>query len=322
MMNQPTEKYNAIVVGELNMDLILTGLDKFPELKKEIFAKEMFLNMGSSAAIFAANLSSLGTKVAFLGKIGRDQYGDYILKKLSEKGVDIKKIIISETSKTGITVALSFKNERSMITYPGAMLELTESDIRNEDLRQVQHLHVSSVFMQPALKEGIVKLFRRAKDAGITTSLDTQWDPEEKWDCDWKTLLPAVDVFLPNLDELKNITKKQDAEACINSIKDFLNIIVVKNGGEGCIAWQNNQFYKQEAFLNTEVKDAIGAGDSFNAGFIHKFIHGKKLEECLEFGALCGAINTTAYGGTTAFSNKKDIKQIAIDRFKYVIHDL
>lgn len=321
-MRMANKTDGVLVVGELNMDLILDGLDRFPELKKEIFAREILFTMGSSAAIFAANLASLGTKVAFLGKIGTDQYGHYILKNLSEKGVDVQRIIISETSKTGITVALSFKNERSMITYPGAMLELTESDIGDEVLDQFGHLHVSSVFMQPALKIGIVNLFKRAKGAGMTTSLDTQWDPEEKWDCHWRALLPLVDLFMPNLEELRNITGQKDPEACINSLKDFSNTIVVKQGAEGCMAWQNDKFFKQKAFFNTDVKDTIGAGDSFNAGFINKFIRGKRLEECLEFGALCGAINTTAYGGTTAFADKEKMKQIASDRFKYPIDDL
>lgn len=315
-------KDSVLVVGELNMDLILDGLNKFPELNKEIFAHTMSLHMGSSAAIFAANLASIGTKVSFVGKIGKDQYGDYILKTLSRKGVNIDNIIVDDNLKTGITIAFSFKNERSMITYPGAMLNLEESDVSDEVLKSFRHLHVSSVFMQPALKKRIITLYKRAKNAGMTTSLDPQWDPEEKWDCELQNLLPLVDIFMPNLEELKNITKQQNPEACIISIKDFSNTIVIKNGEAGSIGWQNNNYYLQSAFLNKDVKDTVGAGDSFNAGFIKKFIEGNNIEECLKFGALCGAINTTAYGGTTAFSSKAAIKQIAKSRFKYSIHDL
>lgn len=316
------EKLQVLVAGELNMDLILTGLNRFPSEGKEIIAPDMSLTLGSSSAIFASNLSALGTDVAFIGKTGRDAFGEQIIKSLSEKGVDTGRIMLSDTSATGLTVAFSYKNERAMVTYPGAMKELSEKDITNESLESYNHLHVSSIFLQPALKKGIVALFQRAKNARLTTSLDPQWDPEEKWDCDWESLLPLVDIFLPNLEELKNITKQPDPESCIDKIKNISNTIVLKSGIKGCLAWKSGELYQQPAFLNHEVKDAIGAGDSFNAGFIHQFIRNKPVKACLEFGALCGAINTTACGGTGAFTCKKDIQEIALKQFNYSIDDL
>lgn len=316
------KEFDVLVVGELNVDLILNKLDNFPQKGKEILANEMLLTLGSSSAIFASNLSVLGTKVCFVGKIGADQFGDLVLKTLQEKVVDTSRMIVSHTASTGITVALSYENERAMVTYPGAMADLEQSEISEEILQMSRHLHVSSIFLQPSLKKGLKDLFQRAKNAGISTSLDTQWDPEEKWHCDWNGLLPLVDFFMPNVEELKNITGQDNIESCINKIKDISNTIIIKRGIEGSVASDNGRIIEQLSFLNTEVKDAIGAGDSFNAGFIHKFIRDKPLEECLEFGALCGAINTTAYGGTTAFTSKKDIQQIAFNRFKYSCDDL
>src|SRR5690625_2380021 len=193
----------------------------------------MSLTLGSSSAIFASNLSMLGTNICFTGKIGKDQFGRQILNSLSEKGIDTGHILFSSTSKTGITVALSYDNENAMVTHPGAMAELTESEISDKLLHSCKHLHVSSIFLQPALKKGVIPLFKRAKNAGLTTSLDTQWDPEENWDIDWKRLLPFVDVFLPNINEIKGITRQNHYEDCINSIKDFLNTIVIKNGIKG-----------------------------------------------------------------------------------------
>ncbi len=315
-------RFDVLVVGELNIDLILTGLDNLPQIGKEILADEMSLTLGSSAAIFASNLSTLGSRVCFVGKTGKDQFGNQIRKYLSEKGVDISQILHSDTSKTGITIALSYENERAMVTHPGTMAELEASDVREELLKSCSHLHVSSIFLQPALKKNIVSLFQRAKDAGLTTSLDTQWDPEEKWDCDWKRLLPLVDIFMPNLEEIKNITKEKDPKSCINTIKNYANVIVIKCGKEGSVAWEDGTFYNQPVFLNSNVKDAIGAGDSFNAGFIHQFLRNKTLKECLKLGSLCGAINTTAYGGTTAFKNNKKIQQIAFEQFKHHLNDL
>lgn len=321
-MGNKEKEQRVLVVGELNMDLILNGLNSFPELGKEIFAPEMSLTLGSSSAIFAGNLAMLGPAVSFVGKIGQDKMGTMVLDSLKRKGVDVEGVSLSDSRKTGMTIAFSYQNERAMITYPGAILELSEEDVSDELLQTHQHLHVSSIFMQPKLKEGIVRLFERGKEAGLTTSLDTQWDPEEKWDCHWKELLPLVDIFMPNLEEIKNIAGEATPEDSIRKMATHANTIVVKDGEHGSIGWRDGTFYRQPAFLNEQVEDTIGAGDSFNAGFIRRFLQNRSIEDCLEFGALCGAVNTCSSGGTTAFESKEKIKDIAFKKFNYKIHDL
>ena len=312
-------KKDVLVVGELNVDLILNGLDKFPEVGKEILARNMLLTLGSSSAIFASNLAVLGSHVAFCGCIGRDGYADKILHDLTQKKVDCSYIIRSKTSDTGITVALNVKEDRAMVTYPGAMNELTADDITDEMLSSAKHLHVSSIFLQPALKPGLVSLFKRARALGLTTSLDPQWDPAESWDCNLHELIPYVNVFLPNIEELKNITGKKSMDEALSAIGDAAAIVVVKNGSAGATLYCKGKTTEQAPFLNKNVIDAIGAGDSFNAGFIHRFVHGAPVESCLAFGALCGAINTTQAGGTTAFSDYEAVKRVAHSIFKFQV---
>lgn len=311
------KKFDVLVAGELNIDLILDKLDQFPVIGKEIMAAEMIYTLGSSSAIFASNLSTLGVSVAYCGCIGSDNFGDKILYDLNAKNVNAQNIIRSKTSGTGITVAFNFDQDRAMVTYPGAMNELKAEDITNDLLSESHHLHVSSVFLQPSLKPGLVDLFKRAKDLGLTTSLDPQWDPKEEWDCDWNNLLLLVDVFLPNIEELKNITKKHSETEAIDSIKNTANIIVVKKGTEGATIISRDEMFEQSAFINNDFADAIGAGDSFDAGFISSFLQKKSLKECAEFGAVCGAINTTQKGGTCAFIDLKTVKEIASKKFNY-----
>src|SRR6478735_2530634 len=200
----------------------------------------MLYTMGSSSAIFACNLSTLGVSVNFVGSIGKDDFGEKILNELHSKNVNTSGIIRSDTAATGITVAFNYQQQRGMVTYPGAMNELSEADITDEMLQNARHLHVSSVFIQPALKPGLTKLFKRAKQFGLTTSLDPQWDSYEQWQCDWQNLLPLVDVFLPNMEELKNITQESTLQNAVNSIKHHTNILTVKNSIEGAIAFYKN----------------------------------------------------------------------------------
>jgi sugar/nucleoside kinase (ribokinase family) len=295
------KKNNVLVVGELNVDLILNKIEKFPEIGKEVFAKEMKQTLGSSSAIFANNMSVLGVNVSFLGKVGYDGYAAFVIAALKQAGVDINNILRSTTLLTGITVAFNYGNDRAMVTYPGAMSELKNQDISDSLLKSASHMHLSSIFLQEGLKPDIIQLFKRAKSFNLTTSLDPQFDPNEKWDLNLSALLPYVDVFLPNDTEIKKLTSAGSIEEGINKIKTFCNIVVVKNGTKGAIMWDKNKVVSQPAYLNEKVVDAIGAGDCFNAGFISKYIKRRPLEECLDFGVLLGAANTTAAGGTGAF---------------------
>lgn len=313
-MNKP---YDVLVVGELNVDLILNQIDKFPEIGKEVLADNMTLTMGSSSAIFASNLSTVGSRVAFIGRLGHDSFGDLILSSLQARGVDTSHIVRATTHNTGATIVLNFGEDRAMVTYPGAMNHLTLHDVTPDVLQRARHMHLSSVFLQAGLTNDIVALFKRAKDAGLTTSMDPQWDPAEQWNVDLQQLLPHVDVFMPNINELKAFTRKDSLATALDVIKPFARKVVVKHGSDGAYLWNGQALLHQPAFLNKDVVDSIGAGDSFDSGFIYKFISGADDQVCLEFGALTGAINTTRPGGTGAFESLALVKTIAATTFNY-----
>lgn len=311
--------FDVLVVGELNVDLILDKLEKTPEMGKEVLARQMNLTLGSSSAIFASNLSTLGARVAFSGKIGKDSFAQTVLTSLEEKNVDARFVNSVENESTGATVVLSYGEDRAMITYPGGMDTFCISDISEEAFKSAGHLHLSSIFLQRSLKPDIIPLFKKAKISGMTTSLDTQWDPDEKWDLDLIELLPLVDVFLPNMAEILALTRQTNVKNAKDALKEHINILVVKDGSNGAYLWTGDAYLKQDVFLNNRVVDAIGAGDSFNAGFIRKFLQGKSLQDCLEYGALAGAVNTTRSGGTTAFKDFNTFKEIAKTNFQYTL---
>ncbi len=307
--------YDVLVVGELNVDLILDEIEKFPEVGKEVLAQRMTLTLGSSSAIFASNISSLGARVAYIGKIGKDKFGEVVLESLQKNKVDISLIKVDENLGTGATVILNVDEDRANTTYPGAMDHLTLDDISDDDLKKARHLHFSSYFLQPGMWGSLGKLFRKAKSLGLTTSFDMQWDPNETWMLDIEDVLPHVDVFLPNETELKLLTGKENLNDAIQSVSSFVHILVVKRGNQGSLVFYKDQLTELPAFLNKNVVDAIGAGDSFNAGFIYKFITGQPVSECQKYGNLTGAISTTAAGGTTAFQDYEQFQKTAKERF-------
>ena len=311
--------FDVLVVGELNVDLILSDIEKFPEIGKEVLAHGMTLTLGSSSAIFASNISSLGARVAFLGKIGKDKFGEVVLETLKTNHVDVSMVKTDENAGTGATIVLYVDEDRANTTYPGAMDLLTPGDITEEDLKKARHLHFSSYFLQPGMWKGLGQLFRLARKLGLTTSFDMQWDPKETWDMDMEDILPHVNVFLPNEMELKSLTGKKDLYEAIDSVKKYSETIVIKRGNKGSIVVQDNNLFDLPSFLNEKVIDTVGAGDSFNAGFIFKYIQNGNISECQKFGNLAGAVSTTAAGGTTAFKNYESFRKSALDNFGIVI---
>jgi len=311
-----TKQYDVIAIGELNVDVILNRLQGEPQVGKEIFAEDMMLTLGSSTAIFAANITCLGSRTGFVGMIGQDNFGDLIESSLAAKGVDTSMLIRSTKHATGATICLNYNEDRANVTYQGAMDFMSFDDLDKELFTKTKHIHLSSIFMQSGIKKDLLKILQTARDNGVTTSLDTQWDPKEVWNLDYKEVLPLVSVFLPNETELKFITRSESLEEAIAKIEPYISVCVVKRGRKGSILLQKGKKpVELDAFLNNDVVDAIGAGDSFNAGFIHAFINGYIPSESQVIANLTGAINTTAAGGTGAFTSKETVKDIARKRF-------
>lgn len=309
------KKFDVLALGELNVDLILNKIEGMPEVGKEKFAREMTLTLGSSTAIFAANVASLGSKTAFVGMIGRDNFGGLVKSSLEEKGVDISLLIETDKAETGATIVLNYDEDRANVTYQGTMDLMSLEDIDKAVFSETKHLHISSIFMQSGVKKDLIEILSFARNNGVTTSLDTQWDPSEKWDFDYGKILPLIDVFIPNEVELLNLIQSVSLEEAIDKIRPYINTCVVKRGNKGSLLLQDDLVNDMPAFLNTDVIDAIGAGDSFNAGFISQFVMGKSVVECQRMGNLMGAVNTTAAGGTGAFSSKENIISMAKERF-------
>lgn len=312
-----TGKYDVVALGELNVDIILNRIDGFPEIGKEKFAGDMTVTLGSSTAIFAANVACLGSKTAFAGMIGDDSFGSLVEKSLAAKGVDTGYLIKSGKYATGATIVMSFGEDRANLTYQGAMDHMGFADLDRKLFEEAKHIHISSIFMQSELKRDLPEVFAAAEAAGVTLSMDTQWDPVEKWDFDFKSLLPHIDIFMPNETELGHIVGTSDLDAAVAAIVPYLKrAAVIKCGSRGSLlVGKDGSTHMLPSFLNRNVVDAIGAGDSFNAGFIHGFVKGLELTECQRLGNLSGAVNTTAAGGTGAFTSKEAFEKTASEVF-------
>ncbi len=199
-----SSEFDLLVVGEINPDLILRGADLTPAFGQvEKLVEDATLTIGSSSVMAACGAARLGLKTAFVGVVGDDVFGHFMLDAMRLRGVDTSGCIIDAATPTGFSVILSQPADRAILTYSGSIARLRLSDIDVSTLGRARHLHVGSFFLLDALRPDLARLFGRAKAQGLGTSLDTNWDPSGRWDDGLEEIWPVCDVFLPN-----------EAEAC------------------------------------------------------------------------------------------------------------
>lgn len=301
------KKLDVTFAGEINLDLVLSGLPENLPMERELLAASSLLTLGSSSAICAHNLSAMGARVGFATRVGADPLGELALKRLKESGVDLKAVVTAKATMTGITVILPHGRERHILTYPGTMFEMSYKDLDLAYLASARHFHMSSFFLHRKLRSDIPKLFRQMKEAGLSTSLDTNDDPEDGWNKDGvlEETFKYVDVFLPNQREALKITRAKNLGGAVRKLSELVPIVAIKLGAKGVTAVNRGRRIDALA-LKVKAIDSIGAGDSFDAGFIYQFVRGARLEKCLKWGNLAGAFSTTQSGGTGAFRNRRN----------------
>jgi sugar/nucleoside kinase (ribokinase family) len=297
--------FDITIAGEINLDLILYGLPQNMPVERELLASDFQMTLGSSSAILAHNLAVLGAKVGFVTRAGKDEFGEVALGRLQESGADLSRVIFDATGKsTGVTLLLHHGRERHILTYPGTMSDMSLGDLDIAYLKAAKHFHVSSIFLQRALAPDLPRLFRELKQAGLTISLDTNDDPEDKWGGVLDELLDLVDVLLPNEGEICRIAKRGTLEEAIEALSQRVPCIAVKRGSRGSLVQAGEKRFTAAPVAVAAV-DTIGAGDSFNAGFLFAWVRGLGLEDCARAGNITGALSTLRSGGTEAFRDRE-----------------
>jgi len=309
------KKFDIIVAGDCNIDLIFNQFNKLPNYGEEVLAEQFELTLGSSAGITAVHLSALGAKVAYVGAVGKDAFGIQFKSILESKGVDTSFMVEKPDHKTGCTVVMSKDEDRANLTHAGAMAHLQPTDIPESLLQKSDFFHLSNPYVLPHFRNTLPQFFKYLKLEGLLTSLDPQWDVEEKWNTDLKSMLPHLDIFLPNKEELHNLLKGNSL-----SFDELLsysaNAIINTMGSNGVQLLQNGKNTHFESYLNAHPVDCIGAGDAFSAGLLAGLIKGHSIKEAIDMGCKNGALSTTVAGGAVAYSTPTEFEQMFKESFR------
>jgi sugar/nucleoside kinase (ribokinase family) len=292
---------DLLVVGDCNPDLVLRGEEIEPTFGQvERIVDDAELTIGGSGAIAACGAARLGLRTALASVVGDDLFGRFMLGALAERGVDVSGVVVRAGARTGVTVVLVCGPDRAMLTSLGTIVELTTELVDRDLLHAARHVHVSSYFLHDGLRPGLGDLLREARRAGLSTSVDPNWDPGEEWDGRLLDLLGETTVLFVNAEEAKHIAGGGDTEDAARMLsRDGAVLVVVKLGAEGALAVADGRVVRSPAAAVDEV-DAVGAGDSFDAGFLAAHLAGRPLEKALRLANACGALSMRAAGGTAA----------------------
>ncbi|BCJ49442.1 sugar kinase [Actinoplanes sp. NBRC 14428] len=296
---------DVLVVGDANPDLVLRGdvRPRFGQAEQLLSGADLVL--GGSAAITAAGCARLGLRTALLTAVGADVFGAFTRQRLEERGVELLLAGAGADVPTGLSVILSAEDDRAILTLPGTIPALRPEDVTDAHLAATRHLHVASLYLQPRLAAGLAGIFARARAAGVGTSLDTNWDPAERWESVTE-ILEHTDVFLPNANELRAVTGEDDLDAAAARLTRLGTTVVMKNGAAGARAWAPEGEWAAPG-RTVEVADTTGAGDSFNAGFLAGRLAGLPTAEAIGWAAAAGSLSTRAAGGTAAQATREEL---------------
>lgn len=293
---------DCIVAGDVNLDLLMDGVLEL-EPGKEKRATRMNLLLGGSSSITAFNLASLGASVGFAGIVGRDAFGDIVASRLASAGIDLSHLRRHPSEQTGLTIWHSLRQQRAGVTYPGTIALLHARDLPLSYLQTARHLHVGCFYFLLGLQKDLPKLFQNAKRLGLTTSLDCNHDPAETWDSGIRDVLRWTDIFFPNRQEALAISGTKSEMQAARVLGALTGTVAIKLGGRGAYIYRGGKGFHVPS-KKVKVVDTTGAGDSFNAGFLARFLKGGTLRQRALAGIAAGARCVQQVGGTTAFEKR------------------
>lgn len=299
----------SLFVGDINVDVIMGGMQTPPTADREVVCNTFDVTLGSAAVIAAAAYTRLGGRAAFAGLAGRDDYGDFMLRSMKDIGIDTRLVRRTSRARTGVTVNLIHGRQRTQVTYPGTIAAFDGADITVASLRRFRHIHFAGPYQQTKLRPHIARLLMTARQMGLTTSLDPQWDMTGKWDLmdEW---LPLLSFFFPNRDEVLSITGAGSLKAGCRALAARTACPVIKAGRDGAMIWQNGKAVTLPT-PDVNVVDTTGAGDSFDAGFLYAMLDRRMgLRESVEFANAVAARSCMFVGGVNARSTYEDVMRL------------
>ncbi len=305
-------EFDLLVIGDVNPDLIVSGGNLEPRYGQvETLVERADLVAGGSASITAIGAARLGLRVGICGVVGDDAAGRLMRDCLSNAGVDTGHLRIDPVLPTGMSVIFTRRDDRAILTAPGTIRALSPDDLEAVSDMPARHVHAASYYlMSDSYRRALPGAFRRFREHGVTTSIDANWDPAEEWDLD--AVFDDLDLFLPNRAEIRAVTRRGSIDEAMARIEAKGPAVAVKLGSKGAATLVDGEPVRVAAPSMADFVDAIGAGDSFNAGFLAARLSGAGPLDSLRLGVAAGTLSTRSAGGTSSQPKRDEADLLAL----------
>jgi sugar/nucleoside kinase (ribokinase family) len=298
-----------VVVGEFFLDLIFYALPDLPRLGEEVKTRHFAQLPGGGLATTSMVASRLGTPTAAIARVGEDARSSPAWRSLEENKVCVIACEFSPTLPTARTVCAAFNGDRMMITHDVInqhLEKLLDRSAAQQMLSEAKHVHLACALSPIPLWLSWIK---RLRAQGVSVSADIGWNPELFKSQDLPRLVKELDFLFPNEVEARAITSNKTTEGALKKLAEWMPMALIKLGPAGSVGIQNGKVLRA-APLPVRSIDATGAGDAFNGGFLHGYLGGWDLEDCLRTGNICGALATTGAGGSSVLPSATKVKQL------------
>ncbi len=295
---------DILVVGSLNTDLVVRA-PRFPQPGETISGEDLQVIPGGKGANQAVAAARQGARVSMLGRVGKDNFGDFLLDNLKQNHVDFQYVQRDDASTGTATIVVDSNGQNSIVLSAGANGKVSSEDVKNASFSDYKLLLLQLEIPIPT----VYSAMQRAHENGLRVILNpapAKQLPEE--------LISLVDTLIPNETELSLLTG-MDVNSMVaveNAAKSLLERgvknVIVTLGSQGALIVTSRQVTHVDTFP-VNVVDTTAAGDAFIGGFSSSLLQNKSLEESVRYGCACGALATTKFGAQPSLPTREEVER-------------
>ena len=305
---------NILVVGSLNADLVVRA-PHFPQPGETISGQDLQVIPGGKGANQAVAAARLGSNVSMLGRVGKDNFGDFLLENLKSNRVDSKFVQRDDASTGTAIIVVDSNGQNSIVLSPGANGKVSPADVEN-----ASYLHHDLLLLQLEIPTpAVLSAAQRAKQNNVRIILNpapAKPLPDE--------LIALADFLIPNETELSLLTgvDVNDIHAAQEAARVLVQRgaknVIVTLGSQGALVVSDKQVTHVDSY-KVAVIDTTAAGDAFIGGFATKLVESSgllvnpqeqtsALQTAVRYGCACGALATTKFGAQTSLPTRAEVE--------------
>lgn len=291
---------DILCVGEMLADIIVMPVTDVAFDNDCTPVEQIMIKPGGDAFNSSIDFAKLGHDVTYIGRIGNDAIGDYLLKTGKEAGICMDYAVRSSGPHAKMNILINEHGDRSFFYFPGTSAEFCMDDIDLTLLNYCKIIEVGGTFHLPAFDgKGAARLFKEARKRNVVTSMDVTKDFTGRWGDTIYPCYPYLDYFLPSIEQAELIAGYSRPDRIADYfLSHGVKNIVIKLGSEGCYFKNDSKSFYCSCYP-VPVAETTGAGDAFVSGFLTGVLKKMPEEQCVTLGTACSAHAVQAVGATT-----------------------